>query len=520
MTTIFSSSSFLYPNNCPASMRMFGCMVTIPVYENPGQVKCDRVTCTKCGCLKETEESVCPLCKPKEYNALLENGAIEGVFVLGRAAMQDVHIISVAIDLAIPEEIILAMLDTFESASFEESFRGFLFTGVFLGTSPIHVTLKNERLDLCFGEFFEENQICFEPKKLGQLLREAFKIVKEMVQPGTDRHAFEQLFEHLSLIPIQNLFLFCATELRLEKANLVDVKFCVNLVEFAESADKMPNSVLLPFNKEWTHCMATGWRQDLVGYLLRRVENVKARSVTIRLKFSDGIEVNWAAGMRNERTMKHWKVETVLRNYTADVSVTFTAQGNAKYNAETHYGLQVEYKFDNGETIVVNKIWPKAQSVEEWLDSVNILNLCAISLKQQSIHALICASKGKQPSFDKKYTWNLANLQAKNSPINFAKQFAPVFKALVIDDTSLLPVIVRREIMFHVAREGPSYVGYLSRCIMELDPESNVLKIPPFLVTSEPVEVEQDDQCDAFITNMICPDFDKLQQQISSIMKK
>lgn len=520
MNTIFSSSSFLYPNNCPSNMRLFGCMITIPVYDDPDKVIRERVTCRDCGCLKETEASVCPLCSPMEYQQLVTTGKLESAFVIGRAALQEVHIISVAIDLAIPEDIIMSMLDTFESDEFAQSFQGFLFTGIFLGTSPIHVTLKNDQLDLCFGEFFEENQICFKAQQLGQLLREAFKLVKMIVQPLTDRSAFELLFQHLSLIPIQNLFLFCATELHLEKVPLVDVKFCVNFVEFAETADKIPNSVLLPFNKEWTHCMATNWRPDLVNYLLRRVENVRARSVRIQFKFSDGIEVNWAAGMKNERTMKHWKVETVLKNYTADVSVTFTAQGSQKYNQETHFGLQVEYEFDNGETIVVNKIWTKAASMEEWVGSLNILNLCAISLKQQSIHALICASQGKQLCFDKKYVWNLANFQAENSPINFAKQFAPVFKALVIDDSSLLPLIVRREIMFHVAREGPSYVGYLSRCIMEHDPDSNSIRIPPFLVTSEPVDVEQDDQCDAFMTNMICPDFKKLQQQISSIMKK
>ena len=518
MNSIFPSSSFLSPNNFRASGPHFGCLVALPVINDNLPAVPGKIACSRCGCLKETQESVCALCQPRRFYEVSAQGDIPNLFIIGGARAAEQRVIQLAIDLSIPYETISQMIDTFSSDAFVQTFEGFCFSAAFLAECPVHVTRKGESLNLCFGDFFIENEIRFRACAIGPLLRDAFKMVQLLVNRKTSSSAFSSLFDQVARVRADHMFLFCATKL---DAMPREIQFGVTFIEFGVSADRMPNSILLPFCQEWNHCMIVKWADDVIKYLHKRVDNVIAKSVRLKVVVSSGFEIVWTAEGRRESGDRLTQVMALLKNFTPDGSLIIVVQASQKYAQESHFCIHIEYEFDNGQLVVANRTWRKATSMEEWDDSFNIINLCAIAMKQHAVHALLSACQGKQPSFSKKAIWNIANLRA-GDPVEFAKQVFAVFKALILDETSPMPVSVRRELLFQIAREGPSYIGHLSGRLIELRDGGEQVKLPPFVITDHPVEITQDPPYDAFIVNLVLPQdhFRKLQQYIKTVFAK
>ena len=517
MNTIFPAASVLHPNAFRSSGTCFGCLIELPAIGEKVDCVSEAVRCPTCGCLIDPA-SVCLVCDPKSFHEMTAQGRITNTFAVGQARKSERSTIHLAIDLAIPEATLLQMIDTFSSTDFMSTFKDFLFSAAFLAEAPMYVTRKGSILNICFGDFFDENETSFSPEVFGSVLKDAFRMMKLMVRAKTSGSAFLRLFEEMSHLDLLHMFVFCATKLEVPQS---ETRFGVTFIEFGPKADTMPNNILLPFSFGWGHCIAISWDHEMTKYLYKRVSGPKSKTLTIKMAVSSGFEILWAGEVRKESYGKANRVNITLPNYTADIAVAVILQGSQKYSHETHFGLHVEYNFYNGQTIVANKAWEKATTMEEWQDSFNIINLCAVGMKQHALHALLAACNGKQPSFNKKGVWNISNLRT-GGPVNFAKLAFSVFKALILDDNSMLPLAVRRELLFHIARGNTSYLGAVAGRLIDLRVMGDEIRIPPFVITCRPVEVRQEPPFDTFGVNVVLSEehFRKLQQQIRTIFAK
>lgn len=405
---------------------------------------------------------------------------------------------------------------------FQKGFANSKILLVFLGTCPVYLKVKKGILSLSVGEIFDDfSSAFFEPSELTKFLIEAFQMARLMITPGDDKQATKELLNELTKSDVSNLFLFHSTELPVLDKSL---PYAVHSIEVHTDAVPVHDSVSICVREGWTHCCIGQCTPDVIAYMHRLVFT-STEKVKMKIKVSPGIELIWISGPRTEKQLQGDHTEIEVTHWSRDLAFMVTTSAASKYKSFDCIGVQATFDY-NGYIIVANSTWRKVKTVNEWVDSWNILHMCAMYMKQHSVHALMSSiQKSKVKSLERRLSWEFTPSENSNSPIWYVATTVALFKGLILDDTSPLPVHIRREIMFQVMTHGHVYNSFAATTIMLLRDPHHVIHIPPFifvpLVNDVDITIPKHKQSELLtsVVHISCELFESIEQHIRSILE-
>ena len=447
-------------------------------------------------------------------------------FMIGQNRLLKERKLCVAFDLSIRSDVLSQIVSTVMSPGFRNQFSGFRFAISFLGQVPIFVTMQRGVINLAFGAVFDDGcELFFGVDELGSLLEDVFSMVNAMVLPGTAEASFRALFEVMSKQALLGMYLFHFVEIpKCED----DLPFTVNLIEVKPVASES-KSIFQALQNGWTHLAIEQCDGELTGYMYNLMSRVCSSSVKLIVKLSSGLEFAWACGSKQDKTVQGDRLETTLNSYASNSTVTVAVQPSSKFHSASFFSIQTIHQYDKEFALVSNRCWKKAASISEWAESFNVVYLCSVILKQMSAVALSSLTRKSKfrlfSSFSSsKYIWDISSLQIEASTITFARKACNLFKALIISESSPIPAEIRKQLMFLTMTQGHFYLGYITGCLMMVNPDHEILHLPPFiLVPSDSVEssVSKDTNFHIVSSKFVFPrdQFEKLRHLIVETIK-
>lgn len=203
------------------------------------------------------------------------------------------------------------------------------------------------------------------------------------------------------------------------------------------------------------------------------------RKCNLSLTVSSGLDFKWHSDFVSEPTIQSNHAELELENYSVDSIYSFTFSPNNKYYYAKAFTIQVAETFD-GITYISTRVYPKASSYEDWLQSIQLIPMATIFFKQYLSTNSIRRFLHKKY----RYTWNIIGVVDSTTSGLLLKKALMLFSAFCIDEPSILPARIRRELIFNIMNRGMTYFGDLISALGNMNADSDVIQISPFFIVS------------------------------------
>lgn len=517
MNPIYPSSGWLYPSDCSSNLKYWGFMVNIPpIHEGPVETQCLSV-CSKCNCFRVNKNGGCPICNPALVNDTGDKMQMGSTVAIGKKPNPKPKRIVIALDLSIIDALLSQIISILVADEFQKSFGESKFLLVFLGICPVYVKMKNEIISLSVGELFNDFSAAeFTASSLATVLIEAFQIARMMITTSKDKYATRDLLNQLTSCDVSDLFLFHSTELpSIER----DLPYGVHSIEVHAGVVPDHDSVSICVKQGWTHCCIGQCTPDVISYMHNLVFTSTGK-VKLRIRVSSSMELVWISGPRTERQLQGHQVDLDVQHLSRDAGFMVTTIPTSKYKSVDCVSVQVYCDYD-GYGIITTNTWKKVKTVDDYMISWNVLDVCAMYMKQHSVHALM---KSKSRPLERRLSWEITGSADSTSQVGFVHTLTLLFKGLILDDASPVPGHIRREVMFQVMTHGHSYNSFSATTIMLLRFPHSVIYIPPFilvpLVNDIDIMLPKERQSEVMtsVVHISRELFEAIEEQIKSIL--
>jgi hypothetical protein len=280
------------------------------------------------------------------------------------------------------------------------------------------------------------------------------------------------MFTTLTRFSISNVFLFYSTPL----PAFDTYPFSLNCLQLIDSSpfDSAPPATV----HGATHCFLSSCRPELTGYLFRLVTDVVRDPVRLSVRVSQGIEVVWVCGNKNERQVHCRDMEFEFVQFPSTLAVTFAVQPAPDFSDHETFSVQAVASFGAASTIVHNRVWRKAVSTAEWCDAIDVAVMAAVFIRQHAAHILV-------PRFlERPYSWEIAGLPRDHGRAAAVAAVVRLFRELFVAEASVLPGAIRAAVLRLVMAGGPAYAAALVGALAAPAAEPPLV-IPPFVLLPE-----------------------------------
>ena len=493
MCQFYPTSSYLFPDNCQNNNKLWGAIISAPI-DKQSQIyiqNCEK--CSKCGAFLIPQTKTCPLCDPQNfYNSPILSSSQE-IKIGTIFKPKQLHVYCIAIDISLPQSYIKELINLLSSSNFTNTIeKQCLFMFVFLGQTPIYISMKDKSTHFSFGQIFNKDlRFIFDPLELNQVLEEASYLLNSCKSSSITQEGFQSFLDQINTIKeLQSLILIHSFQL--PNLQNIQMKFPVHTISVI-SDDIQPSFSI-------QQCLANGWSlaysnastQGLLNYLLYLLKDNPPKVCTIKIMLSEGIELAWLSSKSAERIVNGRSIEMQLVNHFHFSSFSFSIQPNNKYSSHSFFSIQIIAALDNT-TIITNRVFMKASSTEEWCTSFNPMVLSSIYCRQLASHKLF-----KKSFFGKQYTWQIKNFvnskDFKHSASDLFKTTLNHINTILFNDHSPLKDQIIDVILFQLISHGYTFSIDLSNSLLGKQHNSsqsqtlnqnandkNFIYLPPFI---------------------------------------
>lgn len=481
MKNVYPSSSFLFPNSCQNESKIWGFVITAPVHREAQVLIPELNQCKKCRSYLIPQTSKCPICGPEDFysksDQFITQDLAVGSFGVGKKSV----IICLAFDLSISPNILNQIIYTLLSPEFKAKNIDNKFIIVFLDQYPIFASIVNDSLQLIFNVFPDSNtKSIFTVDHMQSILHDAYQTLKDLVwKLDAIPNSTGKLFGLLNSAPLNHLVIFHSVPLELTAQTRLS--YCVHSIEATHYDDSVLNSEhdFSSSDPRISRCMINRCLPILIQYISEMTDKNLPRKCNLSLTVSSGLDFKWHSDFVSEPTIQANRAELELENYSVDSIYSFTFSPNNKYYYAKAFTIQVAETFD-GITYISTRVYPKASSYEDWLQSIQLIPMATIFFKQYLSTNSIRRFLHKKY----RYTWNIIGVVDSTTSGLLLKKALMLFSAFCIDEPSILPARIRRELIFYIMNRGMTYFGDLISALGNMSADSDVIQISPFFIVS------------------------------------
>jgi hypothetical protein len=390
---------------------------------------------------------------------------------------------------------------------FQIRFEEFSFIIVLLGKGPIFVIKTGDVVTLSFHRIPDSFGV-LKASEIGSALSELLEIIQLNKDLGPFPDSIFVFLHEISKLSEGHAFLFYSGFFPVVEFGL---HFSLNLIEVVDNLLLWdPIVISQALENGWSHCLIHGIEKSLLTYLHGLVRRSVTSKVKISIQVSEGLQMCWISGVKNEKDVSCAHLEFEFSQYLSSLTLFLALGPKRGFGKSRFFSLQTVFVFANDQTIVSNRIWKKADSLEEWKESVNIVTYVSFFMKQQSARELL--NKGRFGLFfSRRFEWSV------NEQTQFIRKAAALFSDLFVAGTSEVPIQVRRDVLYLVMTRGHSYIGTLVSRLITLTGEEDEFVFPPFILSVNDRKVFVDSECGMVPVWVELKSIDALRRQITRL---
>jgi len=479
MALIYPSASFIYPNKSPASERLWGFLLSSP---SPKKVPLSVPRVDKCSHCKARlipQNGICPICEPENFIESISKVYSQDFVVITGSPKHPPSIVCLAFDLSLPIQFLRELSQSIFNESFLETIHGCRFIIVFLGALPMYLSQKNENLHFSFGSVYHnDTEFIFCENGLPSIINRAMSMIEQSgVTKEPSPEVISLFFKTISKIELRHLVLFHQVVIPPQTT-----QFQVHCICMTNPEDNSSFSIANHVTNGWNHCPVQNTRCQLNKYLSSILDPGIPKSCKMSMYVSDGFEYSWIAGQKSEKFLSSRYLETEIKNYSYDSVISVSCAPTSKFSNQKFFSIQIVCDFNDGTTYVSNRGFPKANTIQEWYDSLNLFTMTGIYMKQYSFYQLIDPSKNKWHIFDRKFSWCVFSLASSSNTSMFVTLSAKIFTHIISSDNNYLPLEIRNALLFYILTRGYHYIGDLVNALLSHRSGEHSIFIPPFIM--------------------------------------
>ncbi|EAY19264.1 hypothetical protein TVAG_214890 [Trichomonas vaginalis G3] len=474
MCQVNASATFLFPDDCPKQNKIWGSIISMSQDKNPKLIVPKSDICPKCGAFKTPQTGCCPICDPaKFYDKDTTLYSLDYKIKIDNEIHE--HLICLVIDLSMPDRLLQDLISAISSQFGYFALENVKFMLIFLCQCPLYIHKRNNTLHVGYEQiFYQDSKYIFEINEFIEILLDIYPIIQTCSRLPMSSQSFHGFLDQIKSENITSLLLFHNFPL----IPYPPTPFKVHSIFVASNTPVPTNMIQISLENNLTWNSGSIIHKSLIDYI-KMCMMEPFGPLDIKIFVSEGLEIEWLCNEENEKNYQAKKLNFTIKNSCKDTSYALTLNEGSKYSHKKIFTMQIATKSENG-IYITNRVWQKAETMEEWVTSLNPIVISSIFARQVAAHRVFYAKKG---IFQKTITWKISLFENLKGTTILLKRAISSISKLLSNEPPILPPDLLSLIHFNLITKGYAYNADLVNAVVSCDADY-LIPIPPLLIYS------------------------------------
>lgn len=494
----FISSSTFAPRHDLCHFFSFSVKFPEDLHTVPTSTRADK--CSKCQSYLLQSEHICPICDPVNYYQKKSTTFFNSFRININPENQSNRIFFIIFDIDLPIEELLSFSEVLIKEGKDDELSHYYFFG-FLGYEISFLSCIDDQIQFLFIPSIKSFDSLIKPLDFFEKhLLKAIKIAKTYIKPATDKKlSIENLIsfmhENTSFPIIQDIIYAYSTSFPIQIKYPIKPRF--HLIQISPQISKLNTEFICRFKASFFSSPHVN--ESLNSHIKKLLKNEMILLPHLSITTSPGIVFKEFSGSVQSSNQKENNTNVVLFScYSQSIPIFACSKMDKKqYNSNNFFSYQVVLNYFPDCIFVFNDVYPKAKTMDEWIQSFNRDFFLFTNLQSYANDLLYTLIHLTSP-------WRIINRNIKlgrefkviNSYSNSLRKF---FNELFHNSSSFLCENQKAYILFYFCY-GPflNSINFISSLFGErnfkISHDSKIIFLNPFLIMNETISTTEIDK--------------------------